>query len=147
MARSDSGRCRVSFGRLDEAEAPVSDRPAVEDHGRVVTATMQAVAFYRQAQQAVDSAQTVPALRRAVNADPAFGLAVADLDAITQGAPAPLQRPPDETGNATTSKSYAPQPLHYLISPIPRSSPEKRAGYWDPRVGYSPDRRIPIRRP
>ena len=37
----------------------VSDGPAVEDHGRVVTATMQAAAFYRQAQQAVDSAQTV----------------------------------------------------------------------------------------
>jgi hypothetical protein len=67
-----------------------SDRPAVEDHGRVVTATMQAAAFYRQAQQAVDSAQTVPALRRAVNADPAFGLAVADLEAITQAPPSPI---------------------------------------------------------
>ncbi len=67
-----------------------SDGPAVEDHGRVVTATMQAAAFYRQAQQAVDSAQTVTALRRAVNADPAFGLAVADLDAITQASPRPI---------------------------------------------------------
>jgi hypothetical protein len=69
---------------------PISDGPAVEDHGRVVTATMQAAAFYRQAQQAVDSAQTVPALRRAVNADPAFGLAVADLDAITQAPRSPI---------------------------------------------------------
>ena len=69
----------------------VSDGPsAIEDHGRVVTATMQAAAFYRQAQQAVDSAQTVMALRRAVNADPAFGLAVADLDAITQAPPSPI---------------------------------------------------------
>jgi len=66
---------------------PVSSGPAVEDHGRVVTATMQAAAFYRQAQQAVDSAQMVTALRCAVNADPAFGLAVADLDAITQAPP------------------------------------------------------------
>ena len=66
---------------------PVSGRPAVEDHGRVVTATMQAAAFYRQAQQAGDSAQMVTALRCAVNADPAFGLAVADLDAITQAPP------------------------------------------------------------
>jgi hypothetical protein len=71
-------------------DQPVSDGPAVEDHGRVVTATMQAAAFYRQAQQAVDSAQTVTALRRAVNADPAFGLAVADLDAITQAPPSPI---------------------------------------------------------
>ena len=66
---------------------PVSEGPAVEDHGRVVTATTQAAAFYRQAQQAVNSAQTVAALRRAVYADPAFGLALADLDAITQAAP------------------------------------------------------------
>jgi hypothetical protein len=69
---------------------PVSDGPAVEDHGRVVTATTQAAAFYRQAQQAVDSVQTVPALRRAVNADPAFALAVADLDAITRALPSPI---------------------------------------------------------
>ena len=68
----------------------VSDGPTVEDHGRVVTATMQAAAFYRQAQQAVDSAQTVTALRRAVNADLAFGLAIADLDAITQAPPSPI---------------------------------------------------------
>ena len=51
---------------------------------------MQAAAFYRQAEQAVDWAQTVAALRRAVNADPAFGLAVADLDAITQAPPSPI---------------------------------------------------------
>ncbi len=69
---------------------PVPDGPAVEDHGRVVTATMQAAAFYRQAQQAVDSAQTVTALRRAVNADPAFGLVVADLDAIARVSPSPI---------------------------------------------------------
>ncbi len=69
---------------------PVSDGPAVEDHGRVVTANKQAAAFYRQAQQAVGSAETVTALRHAISADPSFGLAVADLDAITQAAPSPI---------------------------------------------------------
>jgi hypothetical protein len=78
---------RQSPSRGDQ---PLSDGPAVEDHGRVVTATMQAAAFYRQAEQAVDWAQTVTALRRAVNADPAFGLAVADLDAIVQAPPSPI---------------------------------------------------------
>ena len=38
-----------------------SDGLAVEDHGRVVTANMQAAAFYRQAQRAADSARTVSA--------------------------------------------------------------------------------------
>jgi hypothetical protein len=66
---------------------PVSDGPAVEDHGRVVTADMPAAAFYRQAQQAADSIHAVAALRLAVTADPAFGLAVADLDAITAAPP------------------------------------------------------------
>jgi hypothetical protein len=67
-------------------QAPPAE-PAVEDHGRAVTATMQAAAFYRQAQQAVDSPHAVTALRLAVTADPAFGLAVADLDAITAAPP------------------------------------------------------------
>jgi hypothetical protein len=76
--------------RPSRGSQPVSGGPAVEDHGRVVTTTIQAAAFYRQAQRAVDSAQTVTALRRAVNADSAFGLAVADLDAITQAPPSPI---------------------------------------------------------
>jgi hypothetical protein len=73
----------------DPDQAPTRRRqpplagPAVEDHGRVVTADMPAAACYRQAQQAVDSPHAVTALRLAVTADPAFGLAVADLDAIT----------------------------------------------------------------
>jgi hypothetical protein len=57
--------------------------PAVEVHGRAVTATQRAAARYRQAQRAADSAAAATALRLAVNEDPAFGLAVADLDAIT----------------------------------------------------------------
>jgi hypothetical protein len=57
--------------------------PAVEDHGRVVTTNGRAAAFYRQAQRAIDARQATTALRLAVNADPAFELAHADLDAIT----------------------------------------------------------------
>ena len=57
--------------------------PAVDVHGRVVTAKRRAAARYRQAQRAADSAAAATALRLAVHADPAFGLAVADLDAIT----------------------------------------------------------------
>ena len=56
---------------------------AVEDHGRAVTASPQAAAWYRQAQRAIDCHRAVAALRLAVTADPAFGLAVADLGALT----------------------------------------------------------------
>jgi len=57
--------------------------PAVDVHGRVVTAKRRAAARYRQAQRAAASRLATTALRLAVHADPAFGLAVADLDAIT----------------------------------------------------------------
>ncbi len=63
--------------------------PAVEDHGRVVTANIQAAAFYRQAQRAADASVTVKALLQAVLADPGFGLAVADLAAITKAPSSP----------------------------------------------------------
>ena len=49
----------------------------------MVTTTRRAAAFYRQAQRAVDARQATTALRLAIDADPAFGLAIADLDAIT----------------------------------------------------------------
>jgi hypothetical protein len=49
----------------------------------VVTTNRRAAAFYRQAQRAVDGREATTALRLAVNADPSFGLAIADLDAIT----------------------------------------------------------------
>ncbi|HEX3842266.1 MAG TPA: hypothetical protein VHU85_15850 [Acidimicrobiales bacterium] len=61
---------------------PPTFGPAVEDHGRAVTANRQAAAWYRLAQRAVNCPLAVAALRRAVTADPAFGLAVADLNAI-----------------------------------------------------------------
>ena len=56
---------------------------AVDVHGRAVTANRRAAARYRQAQRAADSRLATTALRLAVHADPAFGLAVADLNAIT----------------------------------------------------------------
>jgi hypothetical protein len=58
--------------------------PAVEDHGRAVTANMQAAAFYRQAQRAADASDAIRALRHAVTTDPAFGLAIADLHALAE---------------------------------------------------------------
>ncbi len=76
-----------------ESEEPAARRGqpifrgiAVEDHGRAVTANTQAAAFYRQAQQAVDTFDAVAALRHAAKSDPAFEVAVADLGAFT-GAP------------------------------------------------------------
>ncbi len=56
--------------------------PAVDVHGRAVTAHRQAAGWYRQAQRAADSRLAITALRLAVNTDPDFGLAVADLGAI-----------------------------------------------------------------
>lgn len=64
-------------------DTPADNGPSVEDHGRVVTTNPRAAAFYRQAQRALDACQATTALRLAVNADPTFRLAIADLDAIT----------------------------------------------------------------
>jgi DNA-binding GntR family transcriptional regulator len=61
---------------------PPTSGPAVEDHGRAVTANQQAAAWYRHAQRAVDCRLAAAALRLAVTADPAFELAVVDLSAI-----------------------------------------------------------------
>jgi len=57
--------------------------PALEDHGRAVTASPLAATWYRQAQRAIDRRRATTALRLAVEADPAFELALADLDAIS----------------------------------------------------------------
>jgi hypothetical protein len=68
--------------------------PAVEDHGRVVTANHQAAAWYRRAQRAADPRRAAMALRLAVTADPDFAVAAADLAAITGIAgPLPGRRP------------------------------------------------------
>ena len=94
--RAASGHKRNLIVMHHDPEQPNTRRgqspaagPAVEDHGRVVTANIQAAAFYRQAQQAADASDAVTALRHAVIADPGFGLAVADLDAITEAPPSP----------------------------------------------------------
>jgi hypothetical protein len=75
-----SGHSRARRDRLSDTG------PVVEDHGRVVTASLRAAGFYRQAQRAIDVPRATAALRLAVDADPTFGLARADLDALTGGA-------------------------------------------------------------
>jgi hypothetical protein len=62
--------------------SPPSGGPAVEDHGRAVTTNPQAAAWYRRAQRAPDCRRATAALRLAVIADPAFGLALVDILAI-----------------------------------------------------------------
>jgi hypothetical protein len=64
-------------------DLPPADHPAVEDHGRVVTTDERAAAWYRKAQRASDAGCVASALRQAIEADPIFELAVADLDALT----------------------------------------------------------------
>jgi len=68
------------FSRHDHLDAA---GPAVEDHGRAVTANLRAAGWYRQAQRAIERRRAITALRLAVEADPAFELALADLDAMT----------------------------------------------------------------
>jgi len=68
------------FGQHDHLDA---SGPAVEDHGRAVTASSPAATWYRQAQRAIDCRRAITALRHAVEVDPGFELALADLDAIT----------------------------------------------------------------
>jgi hypothetical protein len=68
------------FSRHDHLDAP---GPAVEDHGRAVTASFRAATWYRQAQRAIGRHRAITALRLAVEADPAFELALADLAAMT----------------------------------------------------------------
>ena len=68
------------FGQRDHLDA---SGPAVEDHGRAVTASPRAATWYRHAQRAIDRRRATTALRLAVEADPAFELALADLDAMT----------------------------------------------------------------
>lgn len=67
------------FSRRDHLDA---SGPVVEDHGRAVTASLRAATWYQQAQRAIDRRRAITALRHAVEADPAFDLALTDLDAI-----------------------------------------------------------------
>jgi hypothetical protein len=70
--------------------------PAVEDHGRVVTANLRAAAWYRRAQRAASPHRAAAALRLAISADPGFALAAADLVALTG---TPNQQPAGRTMN------------------------------------------------
>jgi hypothetical protein len=89
--RGASGRNRNLVAMDRARERPITHlvppasaaRSAVEDHGRAVTANVQAAAFYRQAQKAPCTSDLLRALRHAVTIDPMFGLAIADLDALT----------------------------------------------------------------
>jgi len=65
---------------------------AVEDHGRAVTTSSRAATWYRQAQRALDRRRALTALRLAVEADPAFELARADLHAMTGTSGQPRSR-------------------------------------------------------
>ena len=77
------GAMEHTRGQNPEYPLQLAERvPAVEEHGRAVTANPTAAAWYRQAQRAVDCRRATRALELAVTADPAFGLAVADLSAI-----------------------------------------------------------------
>jgi hypothetical protein len=78
---------RQGPGRHDHLPAT---GPAVEDHGRVVTANPRAAAWYRRAQRAASPHRAAAALRLAIGADPGFALAAADLAALTG---TPGQRP------------------------------------------------------
>jgi hypothetical protein len=55
---------------------------SVEDHGRALSANQLAATWYRHAQRAADFHRATVALRLSVRADPGFGLALADLDAL-----------------------------------------------------------------
>ena len=56
----------------------------------MLTANIQAAAFYRQAQQAVGLGPCGEGAPSAVESDPDFGLAIADLDALTGAPPSPI---------------------------------------------------------
>ena len=77
---------------------PAGPEPAVEVHGRVMTTNQQAAACYREAQRAAEWGNAVVALRLAVAADAAFGVAVAESRRRDPGAERPSRKPADELG-------------------------------------------------
>lgn len=82
----DQTRCHEP----SRSHRPTAPRPAVDDHGRAVTATPPAASWYRHAQRAADLSCARASLRLAVTTDPAFALAIVDLDAITGTIPRPI---------------------------------------------------------
>ena len=92
----------------------------------MVTANIEAAAFYRHAQQAAAASDTVTALRHAVTADPTFGLAIADLDALTQTPPEVIGGRPmnwerhhiEVVRTAAAGNPAAPPTYSVSISPV-----------------------------
>ncbi len=116
--------------------------PAVDVHGRAVTAN-------RQAQRAADSRRATTALRLAVSVEPAFGLAVADLNARTgtasQGpshhSPAISFRVPPRAETQRFSTSWvdtSPRSISETGRPIRPSAPPPAPGGAAPRIGTRP---------
>jgi hypothetical protein len=57
---------------------------ALDDHGRALTTVATAAEWYREAQRvAWDAVAAIAALQRAIEVDPTFPVATADLDALT----------------------------------------------------------------
>jgi hypothetical protein len=55
---------------------------STDDHGRPLTTTPEASAWYRKAQRSAERGATKRALRKALECDPAFALALADLSLL-----------------------------------------------------------------
>jgi hypothetical protein len=62
---------------------------STDDHGRHLTATPEASAWYRKAQQAADLQTTKWALRKALECEPRFAVASADFSVLVGASPGP----------------------------------------------------------
>jgi hypothetical protein len=62
---------------------------STDDHGRPLTTTPEASAWYRRAQQSANLHTTKRALRKALECEPGFAVASADLSVLVGSGPAP----------------------------------------------------------
>ena len=62
---------------------------STDDHGRRLTTTPEASAWYRRAQRSVDPHTTRWALRKALECEPGFAVASADLSVLDGAGPGP----------------------------------------------------------
>jgi hypothetical protein len=62
---------------------------STDDHGRPLTTTPEASAWYRKAQQSADLHTTERALRKALECEPGFAVAAADLSVLVGAGPRP----------------------------------------------------------
>ena len=97
QAPGQAGSHGAHRGEKPRPRRPATAGPALEDHGRTVTANHR-----RQRGTARPSGLSTPPRPRSVGAggvaDPAFGLAIADLSAITRDTDRGSQRAADELG-------------------------------------------------